>query len=147
MAKTPFQHIDAIYGNQRINYFDTLDDVDKKSFSSYVITMGISMNPDFLPVANEVNKYWGQLDSRSTYLFYSQILPKGKYYNKWVKGKKDVDYEPWLVTRIANHFEVSTNEAKTYLTNYYRTDEGRDELRTLLEGYGVDPKKIKKAKL
>jgi len=147
MAKTPFDHINAIYGNQRIDYFDTLSNADKKTFSPYVINMGISMNPDFLPVVNEANKYWDQLDARSLYLLYSQALPKGKYYNKWVKGKKDSTYEPWLVELVAKKYEVSESEAKDYLELFYKTDEGRESLRSICEGYGLDNKKIKKAKL
>jgi hypothetical protein len=145
--KTPFDHINAIYGNQRVDYFDTLTEPDKKTFSPFVINMGISMNPDFLPVVNEANKYWDQLDARSLYLFYSQALPKGKYYNKWVKGKKEDKYESWLVELVAKKYEVSEDEAKDYLELFYRTDEGREELRAICEGYGLDNKKIKKAKL
>jgi Bacteriophage clamp loader A subunit len=147
MAKTPFNHIDAIYNNQRMDYYDNLSDIDKKSFSPYVINMGISMNPDFLPVVNEANKYWDQLDARSLYLFYSQAIPKGKYYNKWVKGTKDVDYEDWLVDLVGRKFEVSKSEAKSYLNIFYKTDEGRDELRSICKGFGIDDKKLKKVKL
>lgn len=145
--KTLFQHIDAIYGNQRADYYDNLSDEDKKSFNIYMITMGIGMSPDFLPLTNEVNKYWGQLDARSVYLFYSQIIPKGKYYNKWVKGKKDVTYDGWLVELMARHFECSQYEATTYLRLFYKTDEGRDQLREILATHGIDAKKLKKAKL
>ena len=147
MAKTPFSHIDAIYNNQRLDYYDTLSDVDKKSFSPYVINMGISMTPDFLPVVNEANKYWDQLDNRSLYLFYSQAIPKGKYFNKWVKGVKEVNYEDWLVDLISRKFETSKAEAKVYLRIFYKTDEGRDELRSICEGFGIDSKKLKKVKL
>jgi hypothetical protein len=145
--KTPFDHINAIYNNQRIDYFDTLSDVDKKTFNTYVINMGISMNPDFLPLVNEVNKYWGQLSPRAVYLFYSQMIPKGKYFNKWVKSSKDIEYEPWLIELLVKYFEVSEAEVKTYLTHFYKTDDGRDELKSILEGLGVDAKKLKKVKL
>lgn len=147
MSKTPFDHINAIYGNQRLDYFDTLTEADRKTFSPYVVNMGISMNPDFLPFVNELNKYWGQLGPRETYLFYSQCIPKGKYYNKWVKGKKDVDYDDWLIELVAKKYEVSQNEAKMYLALFYKTDDGRAELKSICESYGVDQKKLKKAKL
>lgn len=144
---SPFDHINAIYTNQRIDYYDTLSDADRKSFAPYLISMGISMTPEFLPVANEVNKYWGQLDARSTYLFYSQILPKGKRYNKWVKGKKDDVYPDWLINKIAQHYQVSTVHASEYLDIFYKDATGRAGLLELLELYGTDPKLIKKLKL
>lgn len=146
-AKTFFQHINAIYGNQRIDYYDILSDEDKKSFNVYMITMGIGMTPDFLPLANEVNKYWGQLDARSTYLFYSQMIPKGKYYSKWIKGIKDDTYESWLIELLSSHFECSKRNAVTYLDIFYKTDAGRETLKEILSTHGTDPKKIKKAKI
>lgn len=145
--KTVFNHIDVIYGNQRVDYYDNLSDGDKKSFNLYVITMGISMNPDFVPLANEVNKYWGQLDARSTYLFYSQIIPKGKYYNKWVTSKKNDVYEKWLVDIMSEHFQCGKADATTYLSIFYKSDNGREHLKELLAKYGTDPKKVRKAKL
>jgi hypothetical protein len=145
--KTPFNHIDAIFTNQKVSYFDELSDVDKKTFTPYVISMGISMNPNFLPIVNEANKYWGQLGPREIYLFYSQLLPNGRQFNKWIKGKKDESYESWLVNLVAKHYEVSTYEAKDYLAIFYKTDEGKTSLRTLLENYGIEPKKLKKVKL
>jgi hypothetical protein len=146
-VKTPFDHINAIFTNQKPGYFDELNESDRKTFTPYVINMGISMNPDFLPYVNEVNKYWGQMGPREVYLFYSQLLPKGKQFNRWVKGKKTEDYEAWLTDIVSRHFSVSYDEAASYLRVYYKTDEGRQELRGLLESYGVDPKKLKKAKL
>lgn len=146
-AKTPFDHINAIYTNQKLGYYDELSESDRKTFTPYVINMGISMNPDFLPYVNEVNKYWGQMGPREVYLFYSQLLPKGKQYNRWIKGKKDEDYERWLVELVSKHFGVSESEATSYLRVYYRSDEGRQDLKSILESYGTDPKKIKKAKL
>lgn len=147
MAKTPFDHINAIYNNQRTDYFDSLDDADRKTFNVYVINMGISMNPNFLPIVNEVNKYWGQLGPREVYLFYSQTIPKGRYFNKWVKGKKDESHDQWMIDLIARKFQVSSHEATEYITEFYRTDEGRAELKSILEGFGIEPKKLKKAKL
>lgn len=147
MAKTFFDHINSIYTNQRIDYFDTLSDADKKTFLPYMINMGISMNGDLLPIVNEVNKYWDQIGPRELYLFYSQILPKGKQYNKWVKGVKDDSYDQWIIDLIAKHYDLSTFEAKSYLRIYYKTDAGRSDLRELLVGYGINDKLLKKAKL
>lgn len=145
--KTPFDHINAIYNNQRLDYYDTLTDHDKKTFNAYVISMGISMNWDFLPIVNIANRYWDELSPRSLYLFYSQLIPKGKYFNKWVKGKKDASYEPWLIQLVSKKYEISHDEATVYISIFLKTDEGRAELREICTGFGVDEKKLKKAKL
>ena len=143
-SKTPFNHIDAIFTNQRIDYYDTLNDADKKTFNIYVINMGISMNPRYVLYANEMNKYWDEIGPREVYLFYSQLLPKGKQYSKWIKSKKQSVYEEWVIEKISKYFEASSKEAITYLDSFYNTVNGQEELRSILQGFGIDSKKLKK---
>lgn len=138
-----FEHIDAIYTNQRSDYFDTLTDADKKSYSNYMVNRFISMNPHQVPFVNEIQKY--NLDSKLHYLFYSQVLPKGKQFNKYIKKTKEVKYEDWLIDIITKHFSVSVVEAEEYLEIYYK--QNKSALKMLCEAYGVDSKKLKKAKL
>ena len=138
-----FDHIEAIYTNQRSDYFDTLTDADKKSYSNYMVNRFISMNPHQVPFVNEIQKY--NLDSKLHYLFYSQVLPKGKQFNKYIKKTKEVKYEDWLIDIIIKHFSVSVVEAEEYLEIYYK--QNKSALKMLCEAYGVDSKKLKKAKL
>ena len=64
MAKTLFDHLSHICEKQNLNYYDTLDEVDKKTFSIYMINRFLSMNIDYLPVVNEIQQYWDQLTPR-----------------------------------------------------------------------------------
>jgi hypothetical protein len=66
---------------------------------------------------------------------------------KHIKGSKDMAYEKWLLEIVAKHFEISLVEAKTSLDFWYATEQGKQELLTLLKRYGVDPKEIKKLNL
>jgi hypothetical protein len=145
--KSPFDHVNAIYTDQSIDYFDTLEDADKKTFTQYMVNRIISMTPNYLPVVNELQQYYGQIGSRETYLFYSQLLPRRKVYNKYVKGEKDDKYEFWLIDLLVTEYTISRAEALYYLGILYQTDEGKEELRFICQKYGTDPKKIKKAKL
>ncbi len=143
MAKTLFDHINAIYQDQRKNYFSTLDDGEKRTYSPYMVNRSLSMNIHQLPLVNEIQKY--NLPPDVHYLFYATTIPRGKQFNKYVKAKKEDKYEEWLVTLVAKHYTISETEAKDYLEIYYRDDKAG--LRSLCEKYGVDPKTIKKAKL
>lgn len=145
MAKTLFDHLNHIFEKQTIDYFDNLEESDRKAFSAYMIHRFVSMNSDYLPVVNEIQKYWGQLTNREVYLFYSQILPKKKQFNKYIKGTSDSGYEDWVRELVANHYQVSLKEAEDILQIYYTKSNGKQELRELLQGYGVDEKKLKKA--
>lgn len=148
MSKTLFEHLNAIYEKQDKNYWNDLEDADRKSFSVYMVNRFISMNSDYLPVVNEIQQYWGQVGPREVYLFYSQLLPKKRQFNKYIKGSKDsFQYEDWVRERIAQHYQVSETEAENYLRILYLSTEGKTYLRELLEGYGADVKSLKKAGL
>lgn len=143
MAKTLFDHINEIYQSQKKDYFQNLDDGEKRTYSNYMVNRFLSMNIHQLPLVNEIQKY--NLPSEMHYLFYATTIPRGKQYNKYVKSKSESKYETWLVELVAKHYEVSQTEAVTYLDIYY--DRDKEGLRKLCEKYGVDPKTIKKAKL
>lgn len=141
--KSLFDHINSIYQEQKKNYFQTLTDGDKKTYSAYMVNRFLSMNIHQLPLVNEIQKY--TLPNETHYLFFATTLPRGKQYNKYVKAAKETKYEEWLVTLVARHYCVSETEAISYLDIYYKDD--KPALRSLCEKYGVDPKVIKKAKL
>ncbi len=143
MAKTLFDHINAIYLDQKKNYFSGLDDGEKRTYSNYMVNRFLSMNIHQLPLVNEIQKY--TLPSDVHYLFFATTIPRGKQYNKYVKAAKETKYEDWLIDLVAGHYCVSQDEAKSYLNIYY--NDGKQALRELCEKYGVDPKVIKKAKL
>ncbi len=143
MAKTLFDHINEIYQSQKKNYFSTLDDGEKRTYSAYMVNRFLSMNIHQLPLVNEIQKY--TLPNEVHYLFLSTTIPRGKQYNKYVKAAKETKYEEWLVTLVAKHYCVSEVEATSYLEIYYRDD--KPALRSLCEKYAIDQKVIKKAKL
>ena len=143
MAKTLFDHINEIYQSQKKNYFSTLDDGEKRTYSNYMVNRFLSMNVHQLPLVNEIQKY--NLPSDVHYLFFATTIPRGKQYNKYVKAAKETKYEDWLITLVAKHYCVSQEEAKSYLDIYYKDD--KSALRSMCEAYGIDPKVIKKAKL
>ena len=143
MVKTLFDHINEIYQSQKKNYFSTLDDGEKRTYSAYMVNKFLSMNIHQLPLVNEIQKY--TIPNEAHYLFYATTIPRGKQYNKYVKAAKETKYEDWLIALVTRHYCVSEDEAKSYLDIYYKDD--KPALRLLCEKYGIDPKIIKKAKL
>ncbi len=141
-----FGLLDAIYTNQTIEFFDNLSDADKKTYknSRYMLHRFISMNPNYVPVVNAVQKYTS-MPERAHYQFLTEILPKGKQYNKYIKGDKEEKYKSWLVDIVSKHYHVSRTEAIQYLEIYYTHN--KPALRVLCEGYGIDLKTLKSAKL
>ena len=147
MAKSLFDHVNAVYQTKDIHYYDKLDDADKKSFNVYMINRFVSMVMDYIPAVNEIQQYWGQIGPRESFLFYSQLLPRKKTFAKYVKKAKAEKYEPWLIDLTLTKYQCSITEANNYLKVFYSSAAGAEHLRSICEGFGIDSKRLKKAGL
>ena len=113
---------------------------EQKKFSPFIINRWLSMEPEFIEIVNYFQKYAiGVLEPREVYKWYCEILPKGKRFNKYIKGKKDKKYDSELISLLTHHFECSKVEVKQHLKLIDKI-----ELKEILEKYGKDEKTIKR---
>ena len=147
MAKTLFDHIKAITSEQNPKYWDTLEDEDKKTWSNFMIHRFLSMNSDWIELLSEIQPLTQTLEPKQLYLVMIGLLPKGKYYLKYVKGKGVDKYEKWLVDLIKQDYQCSSRQAEEYVEILYSTKEGREHIKYTCERYGVEKKLITKLKL
>lgn len=147
MAKSLFDHIKAVTQFQDPNYWDKLEESDKKTWSNYMVHRFLSMNPDWIEVLSEIQPYTQVLEPKQLYLSLIGIIPKGRYFLKYTKGKKDNKYESWLVDLLIQDFMCSSKEAEDYCEILYSTKEGRENIKYICEKYGIDKKQITKLKL
>ena len=142
-TKSLFDHITHI--TQTKNYFEDINDADRKTWSNYMVNRFLSMNSNWTDLVNEIQKY--KLKPKDLYRLYIEILPKSKQWLRYTKGKKTMKYQRWLLEIVAKYYESSLNEAHDYLEIYYSTEQGKAELKSILQKYGVEPKEIKKLNL
>ena len=113
---------------------------EQKKFSPFIINRWLSMDKDFLEIVNFFQKYSiGTLEPREVYKWYCDMLPRGKRFNKYIKGKKDKKYNTELIDIMVTHFECSKSQVKDYLDLIHK-----DELMEILEKYGMNEKTIKR---
>ena len=113
---------------------------EQKKFSPFIINRWLSMDKDFIEIVNYFQKYAiGTLEPREVYKWYCNMLPKGKRFNKYIKGKKDKKYDSELISLLTHHFECSKLQMKEYLKLI-----SKDEVKNILEMYGKDKKEIKR---
>jgi len=113
---------------------------EQKKFSPFIINRWLSMDNEFLEIVNFFQKYSiGTLEPREVYKWYCDMLPKGKRFNKYIKGKKDKKYNTELIDIMVMHFECSKSQVKDYLELIHK-----DELIEILEKYGMNEKTIKR---
>lgn len=146
-SKTLFDHIKAVTQFQDPKYWDKLEESDKKTWSNYMIHRFLSMNPDWIEVLSEIQPYTQVLEPKQLYLSLIGIIPKGRYFLKYTKGKKDNKYESFLIDILVQDFQCSTKEAEDYCEILYSTREGRENIKYICEKYGIEKKQITKLKL
>jgi hypothetical protein len=105
------------------------------------------MNPDWIEVLSEIQPYTQVLEPKQLYLALIGLIPKGRYFLKYTKGKKSNKYESWLIDLLKEDFNSSIREAEDYCEILYSTKEGRENIKYICEKYGIDKKQITKLKL
>jgi len=113
---------------------------EQKKFSPFIINRWLSMDNEFIEIVNYFQKYAiGTLEPREVYKWYCDVLPKGKRFNKYIKGKRDKKYDKELINILLNHFECNKLQVREYIELI-----DREELKSILEMYGLDKKTIKR---
>ena len=138
--KSLFDHINQITSVQNPNYWDEISDEDKKSWSNYMVHRFLSMNMDWIELVNELQKY--NLKPKELYKLYTNVIPKGKHWLKYVKGEKKMNYPNWLINILVNENQLSKKEAVDAIELYMLTEGGMAELGQLCRKWGVEEAKI-----
>ena len=136
-AKTIFQHLSGI--KEKKESWESLSDMDKKSFSPFIINRWLSMNLDLLPIVNELQKYTiGTLSARDTYKLYLDFLPKRKTFDKYITGKKESKYNKEVLQYLSTWYGVSQREVVDYLDIL-----SKEQVIEILMKYGKTEKESK----
>ena len=131
-----FDHINHITSNQTKDYWNTLTESDKKTWSNYMINRFLSMKMEWTDFVNEIQKL--KLAPRQLYLVYSNVLPKGKQYLKYIKKKKQTIYNTQVIQKVSEYFEISKSESEDYLNLL-----SKEQIRELVLKYGYTDKELK----
>ena len=135
---TIFNWINEILVSKK--HWNEFTEDEQKKFSPFIINRWLSMDKEFLEIVNYFQKYSiGTLEPREVYKWYCDMLPKGKRFNKYIKGKKDKKYNTELIDMMTKHFECSKSQVKDYLDLIVK-----GELIEILEKYGMNEKTIKR---
>ena len=120
--------------------WENFDESEQKTFSPFIVNRWLSMDNDFIEIVNFFQKYSiGLLEPKDTYKWYCDVLPKGKRFNRYIKGKKQVKYDKDLISVVCKHYETSKKECIEYIELLKKS-----ELTSILELYGKNKKEIKK---
>jgi hypothetical protein len=95
-AKSLFDHLGGITFKK--DKWESLSDMDKKSFDMYMVNRFLSMDMGYVELVNEIQQYTnGQLKNRELYKVYLDVLPKKKSFSKYIKGSGDSKWNKNIV--------------------------------------------------
>jgi len=138
--KSLFDHIKQITSVQSPNYWEEISEEDKKTWSNYMTHRFLSMNMEWVELVNELQKY--NLKPKELYKLYTNILPKGNRWLKYIKGRNQMEHPKWLINIVTNQEKFSKREAYDMIEMLYLTEGGMLELGEICRKWGVEPKKI-----
>jgi hypothetical protein len=135
--KTIFDHLAGITFKK--TKWEDLTESDQKSFSPYLINRWLSMSPQLIEIVDMFQHYTiGPLSKEHVYKLYYDILPKGKFFTKYIKGKKSDKYNKELISFLAKHYQVSKSESEEYISLL-----SKDKISTICKKYDKTDKEIK----
>ena len=143
VIKTPWEWTKEI--TEKKTAWENFDETSQKKFSGYMVNRFMSMKLELVNFVNDLQKL--ELDKKNLYNVYKEILPRKKMWFKYIKAEKSTKYESWLTDILCTYFEVSKKEVISYIELLLGTENGKLELRNILEKYGTDTKLIKKLKI
>jgi hypothetical protein len=135
-AKGLFDHIAQIREKQDPNYFHTLTDADKKTWSNYMICRFLSMQSELVEVINDLQVYQDKLTPEQFYKLCVAVVPKSRGFHPYIKAKSD-KYNKDLVLMLSRHYQESERNAIEYLELL-----SREELVSIVSLYGYNKKQI-----
>ena len=116
---------------------DQITDDSWDCWNSYVVHRFISMNLNFVELANYIQIIPYE-KKKETYKIYREFIPNQKIYLKYIKSKQPKKNQE-LVKKISNYFSCSSTESETYMDLL-----GKKGVREILVKIGIDDKESKK---
>ena len=128
---TPWDFIKELTVNKKS--WDSYTEAEKNDFNSYMIHKILSMDENYIELANIVQKI-NPTEKQQIYNTYLNILPKKSLYSKYIKSSSK-PYSTELLNHISFYFQCSKKEANEYISILSKTD-----IENILTELGLDDK-------
>ena len=115
----------------------SISDESWDTWNSYMVHRYVSMNQDYIDIANLVQKINPQ-NKKQIYSIYKEMIPKRKMWLKYIKNEAKKDQKE-LEEYVAKYFDCSLGEAEHYIDILRDTG-----VKSILDEMGVEEKEIKK---
>lgn len=97
------------------------------------------MHPDYLEIVADVQAMTSRMEPKEYYIFFSDLLPKKKFFTKYTKSSGSDDSKDRLIRFIAEKCKLSESESIDVIDLA-----SADDLKLWLSEYGFSEKEMKK---
>lgn len=119
--------------------WENQSDSDKKNIQPYMFNRWFSMKKEYLAIIAEVQPITDLMTPEQYYKFYLNLLPKQKFFVKYIKSKIESDSKhETLLKFLSERFNLSKKELELYLSI---TD--NETIKEYIRGSGFMDKQIK----
>lgn len=115
---------------------------DRKKFQPYMIHRILSMNPDYVDLIASIQPVIGDLSPQICYDLYLDLLPKSKFYSKYISGKGSGKYAE-LVDFYLPKLQCNKSEVEEMIEMVVELG-ALELLRSEIKSFGYDDKALKK---
>ena len=129
MGKNLFNHLNELTQGNNENYYNELTEVEKKTWSSYIIHRFLSMSSRYIHIVNFIQQF--TITDKHLFKLYHKILPKKRTFLRYIKTKNKTEKDE-LVNAMARSQELSTHEIKQQLE--LLTTKDKEQLK---KSYGI----------
>lgn len=117
---------------------------DQKKFQMWMINRWFSMHPDYLEVIAECQPTTDLLDVKTYYKFYLDLLPKKKFFTKYIKNQSEKEGKfGKVIGFLADKLQMSKDESEGCLDVLMELPSGMVEIKSFIKLYGYDDKRVK----
>lgn len=103
------------------------------------------MDSDYLELVAECQPLTDLLTTKQYYEFYSDLLPKKKFFTKYISNKSEKDKKYGKVIEfMSQKMKVSEKEATEYLDILFELPTGYSQLKEFVKQYGYNDKEVTK---
>lgn len=143
-AKSLWDHLKAITKDQNPDYWSTLTEEDRKSWSTFMIMRFLSMNPDWIQLINYLQQFVDKLDPPVVYELLIGIIPKSNVFLRYVKAEtNNTTYPDWLVELVSTEYRCSNEQARDYIRILMSVNGGPEPIYRICSKYRVSEDKVK----
>lgn len=142
-TKGLFDHVKHIRQTQDPDYYDSLSESDRKTFSKYMILRVLSMDKTIIEEVSYISKYFEVLPEKQFYKLLISALPKSYGFNPYIKSSiKSINES--ILNCLCSYFKVGTKDATDYYNILISHEEGLIKLIDLIKAHGYTEKETEK---